>query len=685
VQHPTPLGATPDADGTRFALTCAVADRVELCLFDRDGREERVPAPHRSGDVWHVHVSGVHPGHRYGWRVHGPWDPAAGHRCNPHKLLLDPYARAVTGPIRWDPRLVGHHDGAYLVRDDRDSAPVAPRSIVVGPGFDWRGDRAPGTPLDRTVIYEAHVKGLTRLHPAVRPELRGTWGGVSHPAVIEHLQRLGVTAIELLPVQAAAHGRGLVQQGLSSYWGYSTVAFFAPSPDYTADREPGAAPAEFKAMVRELHAAGIEVLLDVVYNHTGEGDHDGATWCFKGVDNAACYRLAEDRTRYRDFTGTGNTVDVRAPAMLQLILDSLRYWVDEMHVDGFRFDLAPALLRGSPDISSEGPAAPLLRAMDADPVLRRVKRIAEPWDLGPDGYQAGRFPRGWSEWNDRFRDHVRDYWRGRDRTLGDLARRLTGSADRFGDGRPPTASVNYVTSHDGFTLRDLVSYERKHNLANGERNRDGSDDNRSMNFGVEGPTDDPAIVAARARQQRNLFATLLLSAGVPLITAGDEIGRTQQGNNNAYCQDNEVSWLDWAGADPVMLQFCRQVGALRREHRVLRRPDWLVDDPAQAAWFDARGERMSIAAWEDPGGRVLGLLLSAPAPFASLFLAFSAHDAPVAFTMPPEVWGERWAVEVDTAAPLDISSTLDLRPVRSAGETFVMAARSLVVLRLRQP
>ncbi|WP_234388406.1 glycogen debranching protein GlgX, partial [Streptomyces scabiei] len=561
--HPCPLGASYDRTGTNFALFSEVAERVDLVLVDDDGVHDTVRLTEADGFVWHGHLPGIGPGQRYGYRVHGPWDPAAGHRCDPAKLLLDPYTRAVDGETDNHPSL--YEPGA-------DSAGHTMLGVVTDPYFDWGDDRPPGRAYADTVVYEAHVRGLTRTHPDVPPELRGTYAGLAHPAVVEHLTSLGVTAIELMPVHQFVQDGVLRDRGLTNYWGYNTIGFFAPHNAYAAHGTRGQQVGEFKSMVKALHAAGLEVILDVVYNHTAEGNEKGPTLSFRGLDNSSYYRLVDgDWGHYYDTTGTGNSLLMRHPYVLQLIMDSLRYWVTEMHVDGFRFDLAATLARQFHEVDRLSAFFDLIQQ---DPVISRVKLIAEPWDVGEGGYQVGNFPPLWSEWNGKYRDAVRDFWRGRPHTLGEFASRLTGSADLYEHSRRrPRASVNFVTAHDGFTLRDLVSYDDKHNEANGEGGRDGESVNRSWNCGVEGPTDDPRVRALRARQQRNLLATLLLSQGIPMIGHGDESGRTQLGNNNAYCQDNEISWLDWR-PDPerdALLAFTRDLIALRAAHPVLRR------------------------------------------------------------------------------------------------------------------
>jgi isoamylase len=626
VSAPAAPGAHVRGDGVDFALYSSVADAVEVAVFDADGAETRHALGQDERDVWRGHVPGAGAGTRYGFRVHGPWDPAAGLRSNPAKLLIDPYARAISGGVRWDPAVYGDNPS--------DSAPFVPRSIVCDPAFDWGDDRPPGVALTDSVVYELHVKGFTRRHPGVPEPLRGTYAGLAHPAAIAHLTRLGVTAVELLPVHQFVHDAALVARGLRNYWGYQSIGWFAPHDEYAASGGGGEQVTEFKAMVRALHAAGIEVILDVVFNHTAEGDEHGPTLCLRGIDNPAYYRLQEDRSRYVDDTGCGNTLDSHRPAGLRLVMDALRHWVQEMHVDGFRFDLAASLGRATADFD---PFGGFLDAVGQDPVLAGVKLIAEPWDIG--GYGLGDFPPGWSEWNGRYRDTVRDFWRGAPGTLGDFATRLTGSADLFGGDRRPSASVNLVTVHDGFTLNDLVSYDAKHNEANGEDNRDGTDDNRSWNCGTEGPTDDAAILALRARQRRNLLATLLLSEGVPLLVAGDEFGRTQQGNNNAYCQDNEISWLDWeaAAAEHELTDFVAGLIRLRREAPVLHRTRFL--GPGDIRWLRPDGGPMTDGDWANPDARAVAVVL----PRAALLV--NAWWEPLTFALPGD-----WTVRLDTAA-----------------------------------
>jgi len=667
-----PLGATWDGEGTNFALFSENATAVELCLFDRptDAEEStRIRLEERDDSVWHAYLPDVRPGQLYGYRVHGPYLPASGHRFNPAKLLIDPYAKAVSGTIRWDDTLFGYRVGdpaADLSRNDANSAGAIPKSIVIEPAFTWGDDRPPATPWHRTVIYECHVKGLTMRHPDVPPALRGTYLGLATDPVLDHLVALGVTAVELLPVHHFVSDRRLADLGLVNYWGYNSIAFFAPDVRYATDGL-GKQVTEFKTMVKSLHRAGLEVILDVVYNHTGEGDHLGPTLSLRGIDNAAYYRLLpDDRRRYMDFTGCGNSLNMVNPATMRLIMDSLRYWVQEMHVDGFRFDLAPALARELYEVNRLGTFFDIIHQ---DPTLASVKLIAEPWDLGPGGYQVGNFPQGWAEWNGKYRDTVRRVWRGDGGQLAELGYRLTGSSDLYGpSGRNPYASINFVTCHDGFTLEDLVSYEQKHNHANGEHNRDGHDDNLSRNWGVEGPSDAPAVVRLRERAKRSLFATLAFSQGVPMISAGDELGRTQQGNNNAYCQDNEISWVDWNLDErrEAMLAFARLVFAIRRDNPVLRRRSFFrgravsLDGTKDVTWLAADGSEMQHADWHDEGRRTLGLLVHGlgaderdergrPVRGDSLLLVLNGGGRGVGWTLPAMDDPGQWVVLVDTA------------------------------------
>lgn len=624
--QPYPLGATYDGAGVNFALFSENATAVELCLFDRDDptrQTDVIRVREQTDHVWHVYLPDARPGMLYGYRVHGPYAPQAGHRFNPAKLLLDPYARAINGHIQWSDALFGYTIGdprADLSRDERDSAAGLPKCVVTDSTFDWEGDAPLRTPWHRTLIYELHVRGFTMQHPAVPEKLRGTYAGLAHPAVIEYLKNLGITAVELLPVHQFVIDKHLLDEGLTNYWGYNSIGFFAPDCRYSSSGCTGEQVNEFKQMVRALHAAGIEVILDVVYNHTGEGNHLGPTLCFRGIDNAAYYRLVPEHQRYyMDYTGCGNTLNMTHPRTLQLIMDSLRYWVQEMHVDGFRFDLAAALACELHEVDRLGAFFDIIHQ---DPVLSQVKLIAEPWDLGADGYQVGNFPVLWAEWNGIYRDTVRGFWRGDDGLISDLAYRLTGSSDLYErGGRRPYASINFITAHDGFTLRDLVSYNVKHNEANLSDNRDGHDHNLSWNCGVEGPTDDPAVLELRARQQRNFLSTLLLSQGVPMLQAGDEINRTQQGNNNTYCQDSELSWLDWQPDEEKerLLAFTRHVIQLFHEHPVLRRRKFFQgrrirgSEIRDLVWFRADGQEMTEEDWNNPLAHSIGLRLAGDA------------------------------------------------------------------------
>jgi glycogen operon protein len=672
---PYPLGAAFDGGGTNFAIFSEVAERIELCLFDQGvqqtgATETRVDLPERNGFVWHGYLPRVGPGQRYGYRVHGPYEPVAGLRCNPAKLLLDPYAKAVDGRIRWDEALFSYRFSDPASRNDADSAPFAMTSVVVNPFFDWGDDRLLRIPYNETVIYEAHVKGMTMRHPGIPEDVRGSYAGLAHPVMIGHFKKLGVTAVELMPVHQFVHDSTLIERGLSNYWGYNTIGFFAPHNDYACFGTCGEQVLEFKTMVRALHRAGIEVILDVVYNHTAEGNHLGPTLSFRGVDNQAYYRLVPgDPQHYYDTTGTGNSFNARHHESLRLIMDSLRYWVTEMHVDGFRFDLASALAR---EFHAVDRLAAFFDLVNQDPVVSQVKLIAEPWDVGEGGYQVGGFPPLWTEWNGRYRDTVRDFWRGEPASLGEFASRFTGSSDLYeADGRRPLASINFVTAHDGFTLHDLVSYNGKHNEANGEGNRDGDSHNRSWNHGAEGPTDDGEIRALRERQKRNFVATLLLSQGVPMIGHGDELGRTQHGNNNVYCQDNELSWIDWTDAreNEVLTEFTAQLVHLRKAHPVFRRQRFFqgrairgssIDD---IAWLRPDGQQMSDEDWTTGYARTVAIFLNGqgiPDHDAigqrvaddSFLLLINAHHQPITFTLPDESYGRSWEIIVDTADPL---------------------------------
>ncbi len=682
------LGAHYDGGGASFALFSSAADSVELCLFDDAGAETRLSLDQGEGFVWEGYVPGARPGQRYGFRVHGPWDPSAGARCNPAKLLLDPYARAVAGEVRWNPAVYGHVAGDPSQAEESDSAPYVPRSVVVAADFDWGDDRRPGRAMADSIFYEVHVKGFTELHPDVPEKLRGTYAGLAHPAAVGHLQRLGVTAVELLPVHQFVHDAQLVARGLRNYWGYQSIGYFAPHNEYCSAGDGGGQVDEFRGMVRALHAAGLEVILDVVFNHTAEGSEWGPTLCFRGIDNVAYYRLQDDRSRYVDDTGCGNTVDMHLPQALRLVMDSLRYWVQDMHVDGFRFDLAAALGRASSDFD---PYSSFLEAIGQDPVLSKAKMIAEPWDIG--GYDLGQFPAGWSEWNGSYRDTVRDFWRGTAGTLPELATRISGSSDLYGHGgRRPSASVNIVTVHDGFTIADLVSYDSKHNEANGEDNRDGSDDNRSWNCGVEGPTDDPAVLALRARQQRNLIATLLLSEGVPLLLGGDEFARSQDGNNNAYCQDNELTWFDWTATaqHADLVEFTARLCRLREAHAVFRRRQFFRGAPAHQItrddldWYRPDGGGMTPEDWNASYARAVTMALSGATgddahPDDPFLLLLNAWWEPLDFSVPESLRGFGWQIEVDTADP-----TAAARPVDPSAAVSLIG-RSLMLLHGTSP
>ena len=698
---PAPLGVTYDGGGVNVAVFSSSAEMVEVCLFDDDGIETRLRLPERSGDVWHGYLPEVLPGTRYGLRVSGPFDPARGLRANPNKLLLDPYARAIEGDIQWDEAVFGYRfdDGPDFM-SNHDSAPFVPRCVVVDEVFSWEGDRLLRTPWRDLVIYEAHVKGATHCHPDIAPERRGTYLGIGDPVFIAHLQELGITALELLPVHQFVHDKHLVDRGLRNYWGYNSIGFFAPHNGYASSHR-GQQVHEFKEMVLALHQAGIEVILDVVYNHTAEGNEHGPTLSFKGIDNEAYYRLVPGDPRYyMDYTGTGNSLNMRNPFTLQLVMDSLRYWVTEMHVDGFRFDLAATLARELHEVDR---LSAFFDIIQQDPILSRVKLIAEPWDVGEGGYQVGNFPPGWAEWNGRYRDDVRDYWRGEGGRLGELAYRLTGSSDLYqGDSRRPHASINFVTAHDGFTGRDLVSYNEKHNDANGEDNRDGEDHNRSWNCGAEGASDDADVLALRGRQQRNLLATLLLSQGVPMILGGDELGRTQLGNNNAYCQDSPISWTDWQAADSELLAFVRRLVAFRRAHPAFRRSRFFQGRPLRGstitdvAWLSPDASEMTDEQWDEGHAKSLAVYLNGSSVDLdrrgeaikddSFLLFLNAHGEPVRFRVPDARFGEGWHCVIDTAGTETADEPLEVAP----GTEVDVAGHSLLVLqapadRLRVP
>jgi glycogen operon protein len=699
--RPYPQGATWDGEGVNFALFSEHAEGAELCLFDSRGRRElqRITLREQTDQVWHCYLPEARPGQLYGYRVRGPYQPQQGHRFNPNKLLLDPYAKALVGPLAWSDAQFGYRIGSQrgdLSFDRRNNADGMPKCQVVDPAFSWGNDRRPRTPWHDTVIYEMHVRGFTQRHPGVPPEYRGTYAALATAPVIDYLRRLGVTAVELMPVHFFINDRHLVEKGLRNYWGYNSIGYFAPHNDYAASTQ---SEREFKTMVKTLHSAGIEVILDVVYNHTAEGNHFGPTLCFRGVDNASYYRLLHDDPRYyMDYTGCGNTLNMRHPRVLQLIMDSLRYWIEEMHVDGFRFDLAAALARELHEVDRLGAFFDIIHQ---DPVISQAKLIAEPWDLGEGGYQVGRFPVGWTEWNGRYRDVVRDYWKGEGGLIGEVAYRVSGSSDLYEhSGRRPYASVNFITAHDGFTLHDLVSYNEKHNEANLDDNRDGENHNRSWNCGAEGATDDPAILALRRRQVRNLLATLFLSQGVPMLLAGDERGHTQRGNNNAYCQDNELTWLDWqAMDDPNLLTFTRELIRLRREHRVFRRRSFFQnrairgDTVRDIVWLEPGGTEMSDEQWHDGFARSLGVFLSGRAlneqnergqiVIDSDFVVFvNAHHEPLEFRLPAQPQDARWKLRLDTARETaSLAATPELKP----GDVYGLEGRSLALFECALP
>ena len=689
-----PLGAFYDGAGTNFSIFSEIADRVELCLFDEGGTETKFDLPEVTSFCWHGYLPNVGPGQRYGFRVHGPWKPEEGHRCNPAKLLLDPYARAIEGQARWNEAVFAYSfDNPDGPSNDIDSAAFMPKCVVTTPYFDWGNDRHPRTQWHETIIYEVHVKGFSINHTDIPDELRGTYAGLAHPKAIEYFTRLGVTAIELMPVHQFIQDSHLLERGLRNYWGYNSIGFLAPHDEYSAAGKNGQQVQEFKQMVKALHEAGIEVILDVVYNHTAEGNHLGPMLSLRGIDNAAYYRLmADDRRHYMDYTGTGNSLNMRHPHVLQLIMDSLRYWILEMHVDGFRFDLASTLARELHDVDR---LSAFFDIIQQDPMISQVKLIAEPWDIGEGGYQVGQFPPLWLEWNGKYRDCVRDYWRGEDQTLGEFAYRFTGSSDLYEmTGRKPYASINFVTAHDGFTLNDLVSYNDKHNEANGEESRDGESHNRSWNCGAEGPTEDPEVTKLRDRQKRNFLATLFLSQGIPMLLGGDEIGRSQGGNNNGYCQDNEISWFNWESADKDLLEFTRQLIQLRKEHPVFHRRRWFQGRPIHGAqvtdigWFTPDGSEMTQEDWNGGFAKALGVFLNGEgiqSPDArgervvdeSFYVLFNAHHEPLQFTLPKRDWGDEWVVVLDTAR----STPKAEEQRQKAGQEVPVESRSLKVLR----
>jgi isoamylase len=689
-----PLGATFDGVGTNFALFADRADKVELCLIGSKMAEERVLLEERRAGVWHVYLPGVEPGQRYGFRVHGPWEPHHGLRFNPNKLLLDPYAKAITGMPDMSQNVFGHRIGHPFELDESDSLGHTMLSVVTNPFFDWAGDRRIDRPYNETIIYEAHVKGMTIAHPDIPKVLRGTYAGLAHPAMIDYLLNLGVTAVELMPIHQFVQDSFLMDRGKTNYWGYNTIGFFAPHNEYSATGSRGQQVAEFKAMVRALHRADIEVILDVVYNHTAEGNEYGPTLSFRGIDNPGYYRLVQDAPQhYFDTTGTGNSLNVRSPHSLQLIMDSLRYWVTEMHVDGFRFDLAASLAREFYQVDR---LATFFDLVQQDPIVSQTKLIAEPWDLGEGGYHVGNFPPLWTEWNGKYRDTSRDYWRGEHAALPDFASRFTGSSDLYlvDDGRSPSASINFITAHDGFTLRDLFTYNEKHNEDNGEENRDGESHNRSWNCGVEGPTDDPEVLSLRARQQRNLMATLLLSQGVPMIAHGDEISRTQGGNNNGYCQDNEITWMDWSNIDESMLDFTRMLIRLRHEHPIFRRKRFFEgrrikawNDVPDISWLQPSGEPMTPEDWHVGYAKTLTVVLNGSAiderdPYgqrqrdSSFALFFNASELPATCMVPGRTTHARWRRVFDTAVWPPPRRHSQVR----AGSSIRVKERSLVVI-----
>ncbi|MHC2798408.1 glycogen debranching protein GlgX [Corynebacterium hesseae] len=703
---PSPLGSTFDGAGTNFAIFSEIAEKVELCLIDHDGSEERIELTEVTAHVWHAYLPNVSPGQRYGYRIHGPYEPEHGLRCDPSKLLVDPYARAFDGDFDGDASLYSYDIFAEepgTGRNEDDSLGHTMLSVVINPFFEWHGDNRPHTPDNETIIYEAHVKGMTMTHPDVPEELRGTYAGMAHPAIINYFKDLGVTAVELLPVHQFLQDDRLRQLDLRNYWGYNTFGFFAPHADYAYAKKPGEAVAEFKAMVRAYHEAGIEIILDVVYNHTAEGNHMGPTIAFRGIDNHAYYRLVDDNPEhYMDYTGTGNSLNVRHPHSLQLIMDSLRYWVTEMRVDGFRFDLASTLARELDDVDK---LATFFDLVQQDPVVSKVKLIAEPWDVGHNGYQVGNFPPIWSEWNGKYRDTVRDFWRGEPSKMGEFASRLTGSSDLYANnGRRPTASINFITAHDGFTLRDLVSYNEKHNADNGEDNRDGESHNRSWNHGVEGPTDDEEIKKLRRRQVRNFLTTLLLSQGTPMLCHGDELGRTQGGNNNVYCQDNEISWIDWSMLEQekniAMHGFTKRLINIRKNHPVFRRQRFLAGGPfgsevkdRDIAWLVPSGKLMTSEDWDFEFGKALMVYLNGNAITEttargeritddSFIMIFNAHHEDIEFTLPKKDLGASWRLIVDTS---DSGGYPDEEKLIAAEGTIMVQPRSTLILRQTEP
>jgi isoamylase len=697
---PFPLGATWDKKGVNFTLFSENATAVELCLFENenDAKESaKINVIDRTDFIWHVYVEDLQPGQLYGFRVHGPYEPENGHRFNPNKLLLDPYAKAISGDFDWNDALFGYQVGSAdedLSFSERDSAAFMPKSVVIDPYYDWENDASPSLAYYNTIIYEAHVKGLTKLHPDIPEEIRGSYAAIAHPVMISYLKELGISAIELMPVHHSVNDRNLKEKGLGNYWGYNTIGFFAPDARFSSSGVKGQQVTEFKTMVKELHKAGIQVILDVVYNHTAEGNQMGPTLSFKGIDNASYYRLTDDKRYYNDYTGTGNTLNANLPSVLRLMMDSLRYWITEMHVDGFRFDLAATLARELHEVNR---LSAFFDIIHQDPVISQVKLIAEPWDIGEGGYQVGKFPIGWAEWNGKYRDCIRDYWSGSENTLAEFAHRITGSADLYKDYRRPTASINFITAHDGFTLNDLVSYNEKHNEANGENNNDGESHNRSWNCGAEGPTDDEGINVLRQKQKRNFLATLFLSQGTPMLVAGDEISRTQNGNNNAYCQDNELSWLHWDKADQDLLKFSRKLVHLRMGHSVFSRKNWFKGTPVKdngiedIVWFLPDGAIMEEDHWNQNFAKSLAVFLNGKGLLSrdsagnkvvddSFYMIFNAHSEKLDYKLPDEHYGPGWKLVVDTSR----SSADDLSEVFEPGQFVAVESRSVLLLRSPQ-
>ncbi|MVN93097.1 glycogen debranching protein GlgX [Mucilaginibacter aquatilis] len=691
---PYPLGATPDSKGVNFAIYASNATKVELCLFKTPQDEVeflKIDFTEHSHHIWHAYVPHLKPGQLYGYRIHGPYEPQNGLRFNPNKLLIDPYAKAISGTIDWHDSLFAYDvysDEKDLSFSETDSAPFIPKSVVVSSKFDWEDDCPPATPYHSTIIYETHVKGFTKLHPEIPEEIRGSYAALGHPVTIEYLKKLGITAIELMPVHHFVADRHLVENGLTNYWGYNTIGYFAPDARYASAGKQGEQVTEFKQMVKELHKAGIEVILDVVYNHTAEGNELGPTLSFKGIDNEGYYRLTEDKRHYMDYTGTGNTLNAYLPNVLRLIMDSLRYWITEMHVDGFRFDLASTLARELHEVNR---LSAFFDIIHQDPIISQVKLIAEPWDVGEGGYQVGKFPQGWGEWNGKYRDCVRDYWRGEHSTLAEFASRFTGSADLYKDDfRNPTASINFITAHDGFTLNDLVSYNDKHNDANGEDNKDGESNNRSCNYGAEGPTDDETINQIREQQKRNFITTLFLSQGVPMLVAGDEMSRTQNGNNNAYCQDNEISWVDWSSADQELIEFTSQMIHFRRKHPAFARKRWFRGTPIKGvediAWFLPEGEQFSDEHWNTDFAKSLAVFINGRALRTrnsvgeaiiddGFYVIFNAHWEPVEYKLPGSLYSKNWTKIIDTT-----NHTVADEETYDAESNITVNGRSIVVL-----